>query len=123
MSEHPINLALRFFLEIAALVVMGYWGWQRGGDGPLRFVLALAIPLIAAALWGTFRVPGDPGGAPVAVAGPIRLLLEAAFFVFAVWTLYDSGNSNLGWIFGIVLLLHYLISYDRIFWLLKNRIL
>lgn len=28
----PTNLALRFFLEIAALVAVGYWGFQTGSN-------------------------------------------------------------------------------------------
>ena len=30
MSAHPLNLALRFLLELAAWASMGYWGWKRG---------------------------------------------------------------------------------------------
>ena len=29
MSAHPINLALRFILELAALYALGYWGWTQ----------------------------------------------------------------------------------------------
>ena len=67
MGSHPINLALRFLLELSALFAMGVWGW-RYSEGWLRFVLALSIPIIAAVLWGTFAVPDDPsrsGGAPI----------------------------------------------------------
>jgi hypothetical protein len=120
MSQNSINLALRFLLEIATLVVMGYWGWQRGGEGFIRYVLALAVPLIAAILWGAFRVPGDPGNAPIAISGLVRLILELVFFGFSVWALYTMGKLNFAWALGIVLILHYLLSYDRILWLLKQ---
>lgn len=120
MSQNPINLAIRFVLELAALGVMGYWGWQRAGDSPLRYVLLVAVPLVAALLWGTLRVPGDPGDAPVAVAGWLRLVLEMAFFGFATWALFDTGKSTWGWVLGITLIVHYLVSYDRILWLLKQ---
>jgi Protein of unknown function (DUF2568) len=83
-------------------------------------VLAIAIPLIAAALWGTFRVPNDPGSAPVAVPGILHLSLELALFAFATWVLYDAGYSRLSAIFGIIVLLHYAISYDRIAWLIRQ---
>ncbi len=29
MAFNPLNLALRFLLEVAALVAMGYWGWNK----------------------------------------------------------------------------------------------
>ena len=82
MGTHPANLVVRFLLEMSALCVMGLWGWHRRDDG-LRILVALAIPLLAAALWGTFAVPHDPtrsGSAPIPVSGILRLALECGFF-------------------------------------------
>jgi hypothetical protein len=59
LGSNPINLAVRFILEIIGLVALGWWGWNQA-DGIARFALALGIPLLAAALWGTFAVPDDP---------------------------------------------------------------
>ena len=119
VANHPLNLAARFALELAMLAAAGVWGWQQRGDW-LRFVLALGVPLVAAALWGTFRVPNDPGSAPVAVPGMLRLALELALFASATWALYDAGYTRLSAIFGVVVLIHYVISYDRIVWLIKQ---
>lgn len=120
MTSNPINLAVRFLLELAALAAMGYWGWQQS-DSWLRIVLALGIPTIAAVLWGTFRVPNDPGKAPVPIPGAIRLALELVFFGFAVWALYDSGATTLSWIMGVTLFIHYIVSYDRVIWLITGK--
>ncbi len=82
MGSHPLNLAVRFLLELAALLSMGVWGW-RAGAGWLRFALAALIPIAAAVLWGVFAVPDDPsrsGTAPIAVPGLARLAREAAVF-------------------------------------------
>ena len=103
---------MRFILEIAGLVALGWWGWNQG-EGILRFVLAFGIPILAAVLWGTFAVPDDPsrsGKAPVQVPGIVRLLLELAFFVSATWSLLAVGAATLGWIYGIAVLVHYLVS-------------
>ncbi len=119
MGTHPANLVVRFLLELSALLIMGYWGWHRRDDG-FRIVLALAIPLVAAVLWGTFAVPNDPsrsGSAPVPTPGVLRLALEVGFFAFATWALYDLRFARLTVTFGTAVVLHYLLSYDRIWWL------
>jgi protein involved in polysaccharide export with SLBB domain len=61
MGQNPLNLALRFVLEIVALIAVGYWGWTAA-TGVLGYVLAIGLPLLAAVFWGTFRVPGDDSG-------------------------------------------------------------
>lgn len=119
MEQNPLNLALRFLLELLALAALAYWGWTQH-TGLWRLVLAVGAPLAAATLWGIFRVHGDPKEAPVAVPGWVRLLLEAAFFASATWALFAAGQSILGWIFAIVVVVHYAISYDRIGWLLRQ---
>lgn len=121
MGQNPLNLALRFILEILALVAIGYWGWTTN-SGVLRYLLAFGAPLLAAVLWATFRAAGDAsGGEPIVpVPGWLRLLLEGAMFVFATWGLYRAGAVQATWLFGGVTLFHYLISYDRIAWLLRH---
>jgi hypothetical protein len=119
MSTNPINLTLRFLLELSALFSMGLWGWHNG-DGFLRYVFAIGIPIIAATIWGTFRVPNDPGSAPVAIPGILRLAYEFIFFGFAAWALIDTNNVKLGWEMAIIVIIHYIISYDRIFWMIKK---
>jgi hypothetical protein len=121
MSKNPINLAVRFILEILALVAFGAWG-RAQFQGALGLILMILFPLLAAAAWGTFNVKGDPsrsGKAPVPVPGIVRLLLELIFFGSATWALFTL-NPTYGWIFGIVTLLHYILSYDRIRWLLER---
>jgi len=100
---------------------MSFWGWNLG-EGVLRFVLAFGIPVIAATIWVTFAVPNDPsrsGKAPVSVPGILRLALELIFFSFAIWALYSAGATTPSWIFSIVILVHYALSYDRLYWLIK----
>jgi hypothetical protein len=119
LGSNPVNLGLRFLLELAALAALGVWGWHTG-EGWLRFVLAIGVPLVAAALWGIFRVPNDPGNAVVAVPGVARLGLELVYFSLAVWGLFEAGYTSFAWILGITTGIHYLISYDRIVWLVRQ---
>ena len=99
---------------------MGYWGWaaQRG---IWRFVLAFGLPLAAMVVWGTFRVPNDPGAAPVAVPGIIRLAIELVEFGTAVALLFAAGRPLLAVVLGMLVLLHYALSYERVVWLLTQR--
>jgi hypothetical protein len=120
MANHPLNLGLRFVLELIGLYALGYWGWTQH-SGITRYLLAIGLPFLAAVLWGTFRVPNDPGKAPVAVPGIVRLLLEAVYFGAATWALYTAGQPRWGLIFGIVVLVHYLVSYDRVLRLVQSR--
>jgi hypothetical protein len=122
MGSHPVNLGLRFALEMAALLALGVWG-SRQGEGVLSVIMALGVPILAAALWGTFAVPDDPsrsGKAPVPVAGIIRLVYEVAFFSFATWALFNVGSATLSLAFGAVVIFHYILSYDRIKWLVRQ---
>jgi hypothetical protein len=119
MSSHPLNLTLRFILEIVALFALAYWGWTQH-QGIFRLVLAIGLPSFAAVLWGVFRVPADPGDAPVAVPGALRLALEITFFTSATLALFLAQQKSWGLAFGIIVLFHYLISYDRILWLLRR---
>lgn len=119
MSAHPANLALRFLLELAAWTAMGYWGWTQG-RGLVRFVLGLGLPLAAMAVWGILRVPGDPGDAPVAVPGVVRLGIELLEFGLASALLVVAGRAGLGMGLAVIVLLHYAVSYDRVGWLLRQ---
>ena len=125
MGSHPINLAIRFLLELSALASFGIWGWQYGlkEDRWLAWMLVLALPIVAAAIWGIFNVPGDPsrsGNAPIVVPGFIRLAIELIFFALAVWALQSYGNLRLSWTMAIIVIIHYMVSYDRVLWLIKQ---
>ena len=122
-SKNPINLSLRFLLELAAIIVFGYWGHSLGGDGT-RILLAILFPLLFAVLWGVFAVKGDPsrsGKTVVQTPGIIRLLLELGLFGAAAWMMLDLDHSLISLIFGSAVVIHYFISFDRISWLLKQK--
>jgi len=117
-----MNLAIRFLLELTALASVGMWGWRQT-DGWQRWVLAIGIPILLAAIWGTFAVPDDPsrsGAAPVVTSGAVRLLIELGFFAFASWAVFTMGYSKPGLVFLAVVVLHYVASYDRVMWLLSK---
>jgi hypothetical protein len=120
MSNNPINLTLRFILELVMLYCLGYWGWTQH-EGVVRVLLGIGVPIIAATLWGVFRVPGYPKDAVVAVPGWVRLLLEWSLFTAATAALYAAGQEQWALIFGVVVILHYVASYDYVLAMLRYR--
>ena len=120
MSSHPINLFIRLLLEVAALVVTGIWGYSLTANWS-RYLWMLLLPILFAAIWGIFAVKDDPsrsGKTVVDTPGFIRLPIELGLFGFATWEWFDLGFGPLAWIFLSLLLVHYLVSYDRVKWLL-----
>ena len=122
VGSHPLNLMIRFLLEIAAFSAVGIWGWKQAADWS-RCLWAVLLPILLMTVWGVFAVPNDPsrsGNATIPISGWLRLILELGIFGCAAWALYDLGFHLTVLIFGIICLLHYIVSYDRILWLLKQ---
>ncbi|TPJ51697.1 DUF2568 domain-containing protein [Mesorhizobium sp. B2-7-1] len=122
MSSTRWNLTLRFLLELAALLGLGMAGWSLS-EGWWRWLFALALPLIAAALWGIFAVPDDPsrsGRAPVPVPGAVRLVLELVVLFGGAAGFYLAGHAAIGIVMALLIALSYAFSLDRLAWLLRQ---
>lgn len=118
---HPANLAFRFLLEVAALLALGAGAYAAAPNG-LSWPAAVLCPVVAAAMWGTFRVPDDgssSGTAPVAVPGPVRLALELLVFGTAVGVCF-AASASWAIALGSATVVHYALSIDRIRWLLTT---
>ena len=122
MAQHPINLAVRFFLEVLALAFFAHWGWNSF-DSPINVIAAVGIPVFAATAWGVFAVPGDPsrsGKTVVKTPGAARLALEAVFFIAAAVASNFSLSIVMATVFALAVIVHYAASVERIRWLLKQ---
>jgi hypothetical protein len=119
MSKNPLVLLLAFLLELAGLAAMFYWGWTQH-DGILRWLLAIGLPVIAAAIWGIFRVPNDPGPATVAVPGILRLGIEFTFYAVAVLLLVAAGAAQAALMLAALVVLQYALSYDHLLWKIRQ---
>jgi hypothetical protein len=80
------NLAVRFFLELAALAALAYWGWG------VSWVLAILAPAAWIALWATFGSPK----AKVPLSTPQRIAFEAIVFGAASVALWAAGRPVWG---------------------------
>ena len=91
----------------------------------MAFALTLgAFTFVMAVIWGVFAVPNDPsrsGKAPIVVSGLVRLVIELAIFALSVLLLFDMDYTNFGFIYGLTIIAHYIISYNRVDWLLKQK--
>ncbi|OEI75007.1 hypothetical protein BG616_12635 [Bacillus subtilis] len=116
------NLLLRFILEIAALISIGVFAWISF-DGYFKYVLTLVLPIAVMIVWSVFAVPHDPsrsGQTVIPVNGITRLVIELLIFAMAVAALYFSHSKPVGIIFLCLIILHYIISAERIKWLLNQ---
>ena len=101
------NVSLRFVLELCVLVALGYWGFQVGRSVPLKTLLGIGAPLLAAVVWGVFVAPK----ASVPVPDPLHLVLELVVFGAATVALYVAGRHSLAWVLGIVFVINRILMY------------
>jgi hypothetical protein len=113
------NGVLRFVLELVGLAGIVVGGWSLA-TGTWRSVPALGLGLVAAFAWGRYRVPNDPGPAPVAIAGRVRLALEAVVLVAGGIGWLIGGHPVLSAGYAMAVVFHYLTSLDRVRWLLQH---
>jgi hypothetical protein len=101
------NLALRFLLELCALVALGYWGFKTGSGEITKLALGIGVPLVAAVVWGVFVAPR----APVALPGFMVLLLQVFVFGSAAAGLAATGHRALALGFAVVVVINAILMY------------
>lgn len=90
------NLALRFLLEVGALVAIGRWGWTASAPPFARAALAVVLPVAMAIVWGLFIAP--KARFPTGVNG--RAILGLVVFLVAAASLHARGHTRLAMSFG-----------------------
>jgi hypothetical protein len=86
---------VRFLSELALLAALAFIGAAMFEGLVASVVAGVALPLAAAAIWGTFVAPR----APRHLGNPARTIVEVLIFGFAVVGLLAYGYL----VFGIVL--------------------
>jgi Protein of unknown function (DUF2568) len=90
-------LAVRFALEIGALVALGYWGFKTGDSAVADIVLGIGAPLAGAVIWGLFVSPKAKYGSPTRQAA-----FEALVFGAATLALLHAGRTGLAIAFAAI---------------------
>lgn len=123
----PGQAALRFALEVAALVAWGTAAFSVARSTTsselVGWLAAGAAVVVAGAAWATFRVPGDAsasGGAPVPVSGTVRLVLESVLLLGAAGAVAATASILFGAVLVVTVLGHYIATLDRVRWLLSR---
>jgi hypothetical protein len=92
------NLALRFFVELAALVAVAFWGFHTGGSLLTKLGLGLGAAVLFVVVWGLLMAPRSSRQAPE----PWFTLLEVVIFGLATAALAFAGQPILALVFAIV---------------------
>ena len=93
-------LAVRFGLELAALIALGYWGFKTSDGTLTKILLGVGTPIVAAVLWGLFVSPKARFGSPV-----LKAVFEFVVFGAAALALVGADQVRLAIAFAVVALL------------------
>jgi uncharacterized protein DUF2568 len=52
-----LNLALRFLLELAGIVALGWWGFHASGNTLIAILLGVGAPVVLIVVWALFVAP------------------------------------------------------------------
>jgi hypothetical protein len=96
------NLALTFFLELAALVALGYWGFSVGQGTWWKIVLGVGVPLLMIVLWSMLGAPRSAWR----LQGFAYVILEIVFYGSAVIGLFHAGQPIWSGLFGLICIIN-----------------
>ncbi len=95
-----VNLALRFILEIAGIVALGYWGFTAGSDTFLRIILGVGAPVVLIAVWALVVAPR----ANNQLSQLVRMALGTVLLEGTAAALFMAGRPALGVVLALVVL-------------------
>jgi hypothetical protein len=91
-----INAGLAFFLELAMLTALGYWGFYGDKSVFAKWILGLGLPLLTAVGWGMFLAPR----ATYRLGNITGNLLSLILFLLAATVLFYTRQTLLAIIFA-----------------------
>ena len=97
-----MNTALRFLLEIALLIAIGYGAFNIGNSFFTRLLFCIGFLTIVIIIWGTFGSPN----APFALQGFYRLPLELAILGVAIILVWNIIHPAVIILFAAVFILN-----------------
>lgn len=109
------NVGLRAVIELGIVVALSYWGYAMGNNAGEKILFAVSAPLIGFGFWGLvdFHRAGSLGE-------PLRLIQELIISGFAALAWVAAGAQSLGWMLGLVSIVHHILVYASGETLLKH---
>ena len=101
-----VLLAVRFLAELGMLAALAWGGWHLTGSTAPALLLALALPAVAATVWGMWVAPK----ARRRLADPARLAVEVTLFAAAFLALQAGGATLQTMVVGVLLWAAFLVS-------------
>ena len=101
-----INSLLAFLVEIAMLVLLGYWGDHTSDNNVFKYIFAIATPAGAAVLWGIFAAPRSK----TRLRQPLLLIFKLVLFMITAFLVYRLGRVNAAAIFIFFALLNQAVT-------------
>ncbi|MFN8381527.1 MAG: YrdB family protein [Anaerolineales bacterium] len=93
-----INSGLAFFLELAMLTALGYWGFHGDKSILAKCILGIGLPLLTVIVWGMFLAPR----ATYRLSSISGNLLSLFLFLLAATVLFYTRHSLLAIIFASI---------------------
>jgi hypothetical protein len=100
------NLLVAFLVELVALGIFAWWGWETGGTTAVRLLLAIGLPAVTAVLWGLFAAPTARRGTPV-----VRTVVKVLVFGLAGAALWSLGHPVAAVVFVVLVAANLLIIH------------
>ena len=97
-----LYLAIRSFLELAAIAALVTWGWNVSADPGHRLALAVVTPLLFVAVWSLVVAPT----ASNSISQQDRALIGAGLLQVAALALHAAGQTGLAIAFATLILLN-----------------
>ena len=97
-----IHLAIRFFMELAVLIFIGYWGFTINGNALIKGLAGIGGPLAIALLWGAFVAPK----AIYSINSLGKIMIEAAIFLLGIYAVYARFGKMAALILTVVMVLN-----------------
>lgn len=92
------NDSVRFLVELAALVAVGYWGFHDHSAWTTKLLIGIGGPVLIASVWAIWMAPESKRRAPEG----IRAGLELVIFGGATASLAASTGPALATLFAVI---------------------
>ena len=100
------NIALAFLLEVGALLILAYWGYQLQLTRIARVAVGLAAPLTLMIIWGIWCAPSSSHR----LEGAWLIVIKCVLFGLVIFCLFRMNYKALSLIMGGLVMINLALS-------------